>query len=97
MEDRRQMNGDRTATGEAEQWSIVARIRAELSNWVVIWSARKDEFQARPLFRAPKDTVAVGHTPEELAERMIAIERRCGKRPGKREAPTERCASNASD
>jgi hypothetical protein len=97
MEDRRQMSADRTATHDAEQWSVVARIRAELSDWVVIWSARKDEFQARPLFRAPKDTVAVGQTPEELAEKMLAIEQRCGKRPRKCETPAEPRTSNASD
>jgi hypothetical protein len=97
MEDRGQMSGDRTVTHDAEQWNVVARIRAELSDWVVIWIARKDEFQARPLFRAPKDTVAVGQTPEELAEQMLAIEQRCGKRPRKCETPAEPCTSNASD
>jgi hypothetical protein len=97
MEDRRQMSGERIATHDAEQWNIVARIRAELSDWVVIWSARKDEFQARPLFRAPKDTVAVGQTPEELAEKMLAIEQRCGKLQRKRVAPADPCTSNASD
>lgn len=91
------MNGDSTATHEAEQWSIVGRIRAELLDWVVIWSARKDEFQARPLFRAPKDTVAVGQTPEELAVKMLAIEQRCGKRPRKPEASAEPCPCSASD
>jgi hypothetical protein len=97
MEDRRQMSGERTVTYDAEQWSVVARIRAELSDWVVIWSARKDEFQARPLFRAPKNTVAVGQTPEELAEKMLAIEQRCGKHPHRCETPAEPCTSDASD
>lgn len=91
------MSADRTVTDDAEQWSIVARIRAESSDWVVIWSARKDEFQARPLFRAPKDTVAGGRTPEELAEKMLAIEQQCGKRPPKSAAPAEPSPSNARD
>jgi hypothetical protein len=97
VEERRQMNGETRATHEDKQWRTVARIRAKSSDWVVIWIARKDEFQARPLFRAPKDTVAVGASPEELAQRMLAIEQRCGKQPREREAPAEPAAGKTSD
>ena len=50
---------------------------------MVIWLARKREFRARPLFRAPPDTVAAGATPAELTARMEEIQRAAGrlKRP----------------
>jgi hypothetical protein len=64
---------------EERQWQTVARIRAQTSGWVLMWSARKGEFQARPLFRAPKDTIATGRTPEELAAKMLEIEVRAGR------------------
>ena len=64
---------------DERQWQTVARIRAQTSGWVLMWSARKGEFQARPLFRAPKDTVATGRTPEELAAKMLEIEVRAGR------------------
>jgi hypothetical protein len=64
---------------DERQWQTVARIRAQTSGWVLMWSARKGEFQARPLFRAPKGTVAAGRTPEELAARMLEIEVRAGR------------------
>jgi hypothetical protein len=69
------------AAPDERQWQIVARIRTQTSDWVLIWSARKGEFQARPLFRAPRDTVAVGRTPEELAGKMLEIEVRAGRAP----------------
>ena len=97
MEDSPTMDGKATAS-KSEQWHLAARIRAESSGWVVIWSARKDEFQARPLFRAPPDTVAVGKSPEELASQMLVIEQRYGKHAGNREnraRPGE--AARASD
>jgi hypothetical protein len=67
------------AAPDERQWQTVARIRAQTSGWVLMWSARKGEFQARPLFRAPKDTVATGRTPEELAAKMLEIETRAGR------------------
>lgn len=46
----------------------------------------RGEFQARPLFRAPRGTVAVGATPGELIAQMTAIRaaapRRVGTLPG---------------
>jgi hypothetical protein len=72
-------DGTAPVAQDERQWQLVARIRAQTSGWVLIWSARKGEFQARPLFRAPMDTVATGHTPEELAERMLEIEVRAGR------------------
>jgi hypothetical protein len=64
---------------DERQWQTVVRIRAQTSGWVLMWSARKGEFQARPLFRAPKDTIATGQTPEELAAKMLEIEVRAGR------------------
>jgi hypothetical protein len=77
----RQTVADSTApqAPEEQQWQTVARIRAQTSGWVLMWSARKEEFQARPTFRAPKETVATGRTPEELAAKMLEIEVRAGR------------------
>jgi hypothetical protein len=51
---------------DAAQHAAAARVRDERSGWVVIWVARKSQFQARPDFPAPADTVVTGSTPEEL-------------------------------
>lgn len=64
---------------EAAQWEAAARVRQERPGWVVIWLARKGEFRARPLFRAPPDTVAIGATTEELTAQMDQIYQAAGR------------------
>jgi len=73
--------GNSTSADDDDQarWAAVARVRKERPGWVVIWLARKREFRARPLFRAPRDTVAAGATPEELTARMEEIQRAAGR------------------
>jgi hypothetical protein len=70
---------DSGAENEAAAWQAAAQIRKERPGWVVIWLARKGEFRARPLFRAPPDTVAIGTTPEELKAQMDNIEQAAGR------------------
>jgi hypothetical protein len=65
---------------DAARSADAAQIRREHPRWVVIWVARKGEFQARPLFRAPRGTVAVGVTPDELTAQMDAIWRAAPRR-----------------
>jgi hypothetical protein len=69
--------GKTTSADDDDQarWASAAQVRKERPGWVVIWLARKREFRARPLFRAPADTVAAGATPEELTARMEEIQR----------------------
>lgn len=67
---------------EAARWEAAARVREERPGWVVIWLTRKGEFRARPLFRAPPDTVAIGTTPEKLIARMDEI-RQTTRRPSR--------------
>jgi hypothetical protein len=69
-------------TDESARWEAVARVRADHPGWVVIWSRLSGEFQARPLFRAPKGTVAAGPTPETLIAQMTAIQAAAPRRPG---------------
>jgi hypothetical protein len=63
------------------RWAAAAQIRRKHAGWVVIWVARKGQYQARPLFRAPPGTVAIGATPEELTARMHAIRQAALRRP----------------
>jgi hypothetical protein len=58
---------------EAARWAAAALIRRAHPGWVVIWSPARAEFQARPLFRAPRGTVAAGATPADLTAQMNAI------------------------
>ena len=59
---------------DAIRWEAAAQVRREHPRWVVIWAARKGEFQARPLFRVPPGTVATGATPEALTAQMDEIQ-----------------------
>jgi hypothetical protein len=65
---------------DAACWEAAAQIRRDHPGWVVIWSVRKGEYQARP-FRVPRDTVAAGATPEELTARMDEIKQAARRRP----------------
>jgi hypothetical protein len=60
-------------TDQALQWEAAAQVRADHPDWVVIWAQLRGEFQARPLFRAPRGTVAAGRTPADLVAQMNAI------------------------
>jgi hypothetical protein len=62
------------ADAEAARWEAAKQIRADYPRWVVIWAARKGEYQARPKFRAPRDTVARAGTADDLTAQMDAIE-----------------------
>lgn len=59
---------------DVAQYEAAAALRQERPGWVVIWLARKGEFRARPSFRAPPDTVAIGANTEELTAQMDEIE-----------------------
>jgi hypothetical protein len=59
--------------GDAAKRTAAARIRDAWPGWVVIWLPRKSEFQARPDFPAPRNTVVTGRTPEELTAGMARI------------------------
>jgi hypothetical protein len=72
-------HADSGAENEAARWEAAARVRQERPGWVVIWLERKGEFRARPLFRAPPNTVATGGTPEELTVQMDEIEQSAGR------------------
>jgi hypothetical protein len=80
------------ASDEAARWEAVALVRADHPGWVVIWSRLSGEFQARPLFRAPKDTVASGPTPADLIAQMNAIQ---AAAPHRAEPPPGRASSSA--
>ena len=56
-------------------------VRREHPGWVIIWSALSNEYQARPLFRVPRGTVATGAIPEELTARMDEIRRAAPRSP----------------
>ena len=77
------MGPDSESNDEAARWEAAAQIRGDHPRWVVIWCAPKGEFQARPLFRAPPDTVVSGATPEELIVQMDRIQR-ASERPRRR-------------
>jgi hypothetical protein len=62
--------------------AAAARVRDQWPGWVVIWVPRKSEFQARPNFPAPANTVVAGRTPEELTAGMSKV--RPNPRPGRR-------------
>jgi hypothetical protein len=71
-------------TDEAARWEAAAQVRADHPGWVVIWAQLRGEFQARPLFRAPRGTVATGQTPADLIARMTTIQAaasHCARRP----------------
>jgi hypothetical protein len=51
-----------------------AQLRRDHPRWIVAWIARKGQFEARPLFRAPRDAVVTGATPEELTAGMNKVE-----------------------
>lgn len=61
-------------TDETGRWEAAAQVRSNYPKWVTIWSPLRGEFQARPLFRAPRGTVATGVTPDELTSRMDEIQ-----------------------
>jgi hypothetical protein len=64
---------EETAADDKACWAAAAQVRRDHPRWVVIWAARKGEFQGRPLFRARQGTVATGTTPDELTAQMDAI------------------------
>jgi hypothetical protein len=80
------MTGPGSATrGPDPQLQAAAALRRERLDWVVIWVARKNQFQGRPLFPAPAGIVAAGATTGELAAEMDRITTR-----PRRTAPTRR-------
>lgn len=66
-----------TNTGEAGEAGdkdaackrTAAQLRRDHPRWVVIWAARKGDYQARPLFRATPRMIAAA-TPGELVAQM---------------------------
>jgi hypothetical protein len=66
---------------EAVRWETAAEVRRARPGWVVIWSKLRDEYQARPLFRTPKDTVASAATSEELITQIDAIQQAAKRNP----------------
>lgn len=78
-------SGQGTAEDDAAIGEVAAQIRREHPRWVVIWVARKREYQAWPLFRAPRETVAAAATAAGLIQQMEQIERAAGS--GRRSSP----------
>jgi hypothetical protein len=79
------MTGQPTPGNDEARHAAAAQVRDARPGWVVIWVARKSQFQARPDFTAPAGTVVTGSTPEELTagiDRFKAKSRPAtGKRP----------------
>jgi hypothetical protein len=77
---------DNLQAGPAEdRWREAAVMRGRRPGWVVIWSARKAEFQARPLFTVRPDLLAAAPSIVALEAAMEAMEkrhRRTAARPG---------------
>lgn len=76
---------DRTAPpADQARWREAARLRDQRrGRWVIIWSAHKREFQARPVFTV-RAVVAAGATIEDLAAEMDRIERKHARAGGRR-------------
>jgi hypothetical protein len=68
------------AEAEAACWETAALIRRDHPGWVVVWIARKAEYQAWPLFRAPRGTVATAATAQELITRMDRVQQASRRR-----------------
>jgi hypothetical protein len=68
---------------DAEHQAVAAQVRRDHPDWVVIWSSLRREYQARPLFPAPRDTVATGGTPGQLTNRMKALRQAAPRTPSK--------------
>lgn len=78
------------AGDSAARRETAAQIRRDRPGWVVIWSARRGEYQARPLFRAPRDTVAAAASHPELIARMDHVEQARPARAARRAAQAQR-------
>jgi hypothetical protein len=75
---------DAESDDDAACWEAAARVRRQRPGWVVIWVARKGQYQARPLFRAAPGTVATAVTPEGLTAQMETIQQAARSRPLRR-------------
>jgi len=72
---------------DAACWHAAIGLHVAHPRWVVIWVARKNQYQARPDFAAPAGTVLISATPEALDAEIV----RFGKRrpPGRRPSRSE--------
>lgn len=70
---------------DAARHAAAARVRDARPGWVVIWVARKSQFQGRPDFTARADTVVTGSTPEELTAGIDRFKPK--SRPANRKRP----------
>jgi hypothetical protein len=59
---------------DTARWRAAKRLRTQHPGWVIIWLASIGRYRARPLFRAPRETVLTAQTPEELAAQMNRAE-----------------------
>ncbi len=77
--------------GDQARRADVADIRRKRPGWVVIWSSLHGEFRARPLFRAPRGTIATAATPDDLIAQIDQIEdaRPSRGRPGGPASPEQ--------
>jgi hypothetical protein len=71
-----EMPRDETGNDDAARWEAAAQVRQDHPRWVVIWVARKNQYQARPTFPAPAGTVVIGVTPEALVAEIVRFEKR---------------------
>jgi hypothetical protein len=70
---------------DPDRWREASMMRGRRPGWVVIWSARKAEFQARPLFTVRPNLLAAAPSIAALEAAMEAMEkrhRRTAGRPG---------------
>lgn len=70
---------NKAANDDQAGWEAAAKVRKGRPGWVVIWLARKGEFRARPLFRAPPGTVPSVPPPEDLVVQIDEIQRVAGR------------------
>jgi len=71
------------AVDEPGHQQAAAQIRRQHPDWVTIWVARKGQYFAYPLFRAPRGTALAAQTPAELTVQMTQIEQAAGRHQGK--------------
>lgn len=66
------------AGDEADRWQTVARLRREHPNWVILWVARKQSYDAWRLFRAPRGTALTARTHQDMPGQMDRVEQAAG-------------------
>jgi len=81
--------GPALSAEDAACWKAAIGLHVAHPEWVVIWVARKNQYQARPTFPAPAGTMLTSATPEALDADIVRFEKR--RPPGRtRSRPQDR-------